>query len=437
MRKRAWLEAIGAGTFLFVAGCGGGKPPATPNAPAPSAVPRAPAPGPAQPAPAPGPAPSPAPAADAAAPKEFSVDAEASLRARLTAVVAESPLWKTYFAHRLAQPGAKTPLVAFKAAMARKTEKLPGQAQGGGFLPGSVTLTLNVADAAGGAPLYAKDATQALPSVVWTKGQSPQEKAFLEAESVAIHELAGDAALILMAGHPDAKTDFLPTLLSTLNDEKAPVRLRAHAAAALGQVPEPPAEVFEKLAQYACVPTAVKMDTNRVVSNAAQAALTKAGAPAVAALERMLASPERGAPALAAKQLKEFGAPAAPALASAVAHQDWSTYVEVTRALAALGKDAAPAVPALIEQAKLRDPMRRDAAVEVLAKIGAPAAEPLKEALAAAKTDETAAPGLIAALERLGPDARPALPVLEELAKSPNRSLSNRAKAAIKKIGAQ
>ncbi|MBI3831481.1 MAG: HEAT repeat domain-containing protein [Planctomycetes bacterium] len=421
----------GPGSVLFVlllAGCGsGGKsPPAaplTPEAPAvPSTAPSA--------APSSGAA-SPAPPA-AAPPSEFSVSAEPVLAGSLVKCVSASELWKAYFQYRLSQPGAKTPLVSMRAAFERKLQPGAAGQEAGGYKPGSVKLTLSVSD--GVAELYAKERTQALPSVIYVKGQSPQEAALREAESIALQDLCDDAALCLMASHPDVKDAFLKRIDQTLLDEKARVNLRAAAAAALAQAGALPGEMLSHLACLACVPAAVKGDTNCVVSNAAEQALGKIGAPAAAAVGALMQDPDSHARERAARVLPKLGAPAIPVLAEAVRQKDWVVYVEVLKSLKTFGKDGAPACPALLEEAQGRDPMRRDLAVEALAQIGAPAVSPLLDALSAAKNDEAFAGAAISALERIGPDAKAAVPALEEIAKGKNRFLSGRANSALKKI---
>jgi HEAT repeat protein len=100
--------------------------------------------------------------------------------------------------------------------------------------------------------------------------------------------------------------------------------------------------------------------------------------------------------------------------------------------LGAIGPPAAPAAPALIQVLIECDPPLRDDAAEALGKIGADAVPLLLEKL---PSDARAERAVFLALERMGPAAAPAIPVLSTAAKDGDRC--DAASPALGSIGPQ
>jgi HEAT repeat protein len=140
----------------------------------------------------------------------------------------------------------------------------------------------------------------------------------------------------------------------------------------------------------------------------------------VEALIKQLKEGDRSTRRAAARSLLDAGSEAraaVPALARALRDPDLFVRRFAAQALGALGPDARPAVPAL--KAALNDSRRevQEAALAALGKIGGPGVA----VLTAVVRDTRASPALrrraAETLGEVGPEARPALPVLTEALK--------------------
>jgi HEAT repeat protein len=106
------------------------------------------------------------------------------------------------------------------------------------------------------------------------------------------------------------------------------------------------------------------------------------------------------------------------------------------QALGYIGSDAAPALPELIDQFRDADADARAAAVRAAASIGKIAVAPLTAALD--DSDGRTRLGAVEALEAIGPEARPALPILERLAQQdPEETVRTAARLVVQKLRAK
>jgi HEAT repeat protein len=152
--------------------------------------------------------------------------------------------------------------------------------------------------------------------------------------------------------------------------------------------------------------------------------------------------------ALALSKMGTAAVPAVPALAEALSDQELTVRMNAAKALFGLKAEARPAVPALIEALKDKGNEKyvarfhitiREMVVIALGGASAGTAEgvpALTAALEAADTD-----GMRKAASRalgdVGPEARPALPLLRALLKDQNAEVRETAKEALQKIEEQ
>jgi len=192
----------------------------------------------------------------------------------------------------------------------------------------------------------------------------------------------------------------------------------------------PLSEYLEKLRQ---APAAERADVVRAIGS-----FGEDGAPAASAMAAALADPDAQVRAAAAWALSQMGArgPAAvPALARALFDSSPGVRSLAAVALEAMGSAAVPALPELVRA--LKDPVDyvRVPVAEALEAMGPAAREavhPLVERLLVKDEEVMVLRSVAAALGNIGPDARDALPVLEQTRKT--LRVSYTIEAAILKI---
>ncbi len=182
-------------------------------------------------------------------------------------------------------------------------------------------------------------------------------------------------------------------------------------------------------------------DYNRVIRFYAAQAMTNIGAPpdeAAPSLIRGLNDPYRMVRIQSVLTLVNIGADATTIPYLIVALDDGDPLVRNYAAylLSRSPKPAHAAIPRLVKN--LDDPVEAPMAAYVLCSIGAPAKEAIPKIITVFKqvSDKITLMGLIEAIEKLGGDAKAAIPHLQTLTQDPDPEISKAATKAIQTISA-
>jgi HEAT repeat protein len=248
---------------------------------------------------------------------------------------------------------------------------------------------------------------------------------------------AREFALRSLGDQGPAARPAVPALVQSLEDPV--LHLRTLAYQVMGRIGPGAEEAIPALSERL-------MPKFRDMTEAQWAAKTlrRIGPKALGALVEALEGGGEYPAQLAAGALGQMGAgarPAVPALARALQSESLRIREAAANALRLLGPVAIEAVPQLVLAAKGADPSTKSRAIGALAKVGPPAVQLLLDVIegeAGADQGLGRTPRMIAidCLGGLGPDARPAVPVLIEILEGGNPRLKDDAAEAIGRIGA-